>query len=53
MELDHIVATVTLEHIGATKTLNTIVVFDIIVASIIPLVSLPMLSPIMWRKEHL
>jgi hypothetical protein len=33
--------------------LETIVVFDSIVAFVIPLVAPLILSPVMWREEHL
>jgi hypothetical protein len=41
----------TLDHIVATMTLDTIVAFDIIVAFVIPVVALLTSSPVMWRKN--
>jgi hypothetical protein len=40
-------------HIVTTMTFHIIVVFDIIVASVIPLVALLILSFVLWREEHL
>jgi hypothetical protein len=43
----------TFDRIIATLTLHTIVAFEIIVASVILLVSLQTSSHVMWRKERL
>jgi hypothetical protein len=50
--LDYTDATVTSYHI-IPITLNVMVSFDVIVAFIIPLVTLLTSSPLMWRGEHL
>jgi hypothetical protein len=43
----------TSDRIIPTVIFDTVVAFDIIVAFVIPLVAPLMLSPVMWRKEHL
>jgi hypothetical protein len=48
-----IVTTMTLDHIVASITSDTIVVFDIIVEFLMSAVALLTSSPVMWRKEHI
>jgi hypothetical protein len=50
--LDHIVAEVTLYRV-ATMFLDTVVAYDTIVVSVIPLVAQLMSLPETWHKEHL
>jgi hypothetical protein len=49
----HIFTTVSLNHIVATITLDTIISLSVIIAFVIPLVALLTSLPAMWRKEHL
>jgi hypothetical protein len=49
----HIVATMTSDHIIATLPLDTMVVFDTVVAFVIPLVALLSSAIMMWCEEHL
>jgi hypothetical protein len=46
------IVTMTLDHIVATVTLNT-VALDTTVAFVIPLVDLLTSSPVIWRKEYI